>query len=109
MGNYKFLFRVISSLSVVSFVSCNSKTTQTEQRPNIVYIMSDDHACQAISAYGHGLNETPNIDRIAKEGILFTNACVTNSICAPSTAIQMKWINTIWIPTLRQAKKRKRF
>ncbi|GGZ71504.1 hypothetical protein GCM10007028_06060 [Algibacter mikhailovii] len=48
--------------------------------------MSDDHAYQAISAYSDRLIQTPNIDRIADEGILFTNACVTNSICAPSRA-----------------------
>ncbi|MEM1339397.1 MAG: sulfatase [Bacteroidota bacterium] len=56
------------------------------ERPNIVFIMSDDHAYQAISAYQDHLLSTPNIDRIAKEGIRFTNACVTNSICAPSRA-----------------------
>ena len=60
---------------------------EEEQRPNILFIMSDDHAYQAISAYGHGLNETPQIDRIAKEGAIFTRACVTNSICAPSRAV----------------------
>ena len=49
--------------------------------------MSDDHAYQAISAYDDRLLETPNIDRIAQEGILFTNASVTNSICAPSRAV----------------------
>ena len=59
---------------------------QNAKRPNIVFIMSDDHAYQAISAYDHTLIETPNIDRIAKKGMLFTNACVTNSICAPSRA-----------------------
>jgi arylsulfatase A-like enzyme len=48
--------------------------------------MADDHAYQAISAYDHRLIETPNIDRIAKMGMLFTNASVTNSICAPSRA-----------------------
>tara|TARA_B100000963_G_scaffold219133_1_gene191077 strand:+ start:298 stop:1818 length:1521 start_codon:yes stop_codon:yes gene_type:complete len=48
--------------------------------------MSDDHAYQAVSAYSDKLINTPNIDRIADEGILFTNACVTNSICAPSRA-----------------------
>jgi arylsulfatase A-like enzyme len=58
-----------------------------KQRPNILFIMSDDHAYQAISAYDNTLTETPNIDRIAKEGMLFTNACVTNSICAPSRAV----------------------
>lgn len=55
-------------------------------RPNIVFIMSDDHAYQAISAYSNRLIETPNIDRIAKMGMLFTQASVTNSICAPSRA-----------------------
>lgn len=55
-------------------------------RPNIIFIMSDDHAYQAISAYNNRLIETPNIDRIAKKGMLFTQACVTNSICAPSRA-----------------------
>jgi len=48
--------------------------------------MSDDHAYQAISAYDNRLIETPNIDRIAKMGILFTQASVTNAICAPSRA-----------------------
>jgi arylsulfatase A-like enzyme len=56
-------------------------------KTNIILIMSDDHAYQAISAYMDHLIETPNIDRIADEGMLFTNACVTNSICAPSRAV----------------------
>ena len=60
-----------------------------QQRPNILFIMSDDHAYQAISAYGSGLNETPNIDRIGKEGAIFTRACVTNSLCAPSRATML--------------------
>ena len=60
---------------------------QADKRPNIIYIMSDDHGYQAISAYGHGINKTPNIDRIAAEGVLFTRATVTNSLCAPSRAV----------------------
>ena len=64
--------------------SCEDATVQ--ERPNIIFIMSDDHAYQAISAYSDRLMETPNIDRIAEQGILFTNASVTNSICAPSRA-----------------------
>lgn len=55
--------------------------------PNILFLFSDDHAYQAISAYGHGLNETPNIDRVAREGVRFDNCLVTNSICAPSRAV----------------------
>ncbi|WP_299801037.1 sulfatase [uncultured Maribacter sp.] len=57
-----------------------------KKKPNIIFIMSDDHAYQAISAYDDKLLNTPNIDRLAKEGMLFTNASVTNSICAPSRA-----------------------
>ena len=57
-----------------------------EARPNILFVFSDDHAAHAVSAYGSVLNETPNIDRVAREGMLFANAFVTNSICAPSRA-----------------------
>ena len=64
-------------------VSCSKK----DERPNILFIMSDDHAYQAISSYSDKLINTPNIDRIANDGILFSNACVTNSICAPSRAV----------------------
>ena len=56
------------------------------RRPNIIFILSDDHAYQSISAYGSRLAETPNIDRIAREGAIFTRAMVTNSICGPSRA-----------------------
>ena len=67
---------------LITIFACDS----TDDRPNILFIMSDDHAYQAISAYDDKLINTPNIDRLADEGILFTNACVTNSICAPSRA-----------------------
>jgi arylsulfatase A-like enzyme len=70
-------------------VSCGSPSDNPPGRPNIIFIMSDDHAFQAISAYGHELNHTPHIDRIAEEGALFTRAFVTNSICAPSRAVML--------------------
>ncbi|SHJ51111.1 Arylsulfatase A [Arenibacter nanhaiticus] len=71
------------------FTACksNHKKEIGKKKPNIIFIMSDDHAYQAISAYDDKLIQTPNIDRIAKEGMLFTNASVTNSICAPSRAV----------------------
>ena len=72
-------------LVVIFFTSCKKNETP----PNIVFIMSDDHAYQAISAYGHGLNNTPNIDRIANEGARFDKGFVTNSICAPSRAVML--------------------
>ena len=59
---------------------------QTAQQPNIIVIISDDHAYQTISAYGSALTQTPGIDRLAKKGALFTNAYVTNSLCGPSRA-----------------------
>ena len=60
---------------------------QAEDRPNILFIMSDDHAYQAIGAYGSRVNQTPNIDRIAKEGMRFDRCYVTNSICGPCRAV----------------------
>jgi arylsulfatase A-like enzyme len=55
-------------------------------RPNIIYIMTDDHAAHAIGAYGSRVNKTPNLDRLAREGALLTNVFATNSICTPSRA-----------------------
>jgi arylsulfatase A-like enzyme len=55
-------------------------------RPNIVFVMTDDHAAQAIGAYGSQVNETPHLDRLAREGALLANVFVTNSICTPSRA-----------------------
>ncbi len=62
-------------------------STEAAAPPNIIFIMTDDHAVQAVSSYGSDLIRTPNIDRIAGEGIRFTNSFVTNSICAPSRAV----------------------
>jgi len=58
----------------------------TEQRPNILFIMSDDHASHAMSCYGSRINTTPNLDRIANEGVRFNNCFCTNAICTPSRA-----------------------
>ncbi len=57
-----------------------------DRRMNILFIMTDDHAAHAISAYGSKVNATPNIDRLAKEGMLFTDVLCTNPICTPSRA-----------------------
>src|SRR5699024_4309149 len=54
--------------------------------PNIIWILADDHAAHAISAYGSKINVTPNIDRIAREGALLESLFTTNSICTPSRA-----------------------
>ena len=83
---YKLLFYVF--ISILS--SCASKQpSEIQQKPNIIMIMSDDHAAQAISCYGSELIQTPHIDKLAEEGVLFTNSFVTNSICAPSRAVML--------------------
>lgn len=88
MNNWRISIHSIILFCAMTFLCTSCKNTPEEtRRPNILFIMSDDHAYQAISAYSQTLMETPNIDRIAKEGMLFTNACVTNSICAPSRAV----------------------
>ena len=77
--------KLLKKFIVVSLIFLSiSCSIEKDNRPNILFIMSDDHAYQAISAYDDRLIDTPNIDRIADEGMLFTNASVTNSICAPS-------------------------
>ena len=79
---------VYASLIIILMMGCGRMEVALKKpvRPNIIFIMSDDHAYQAISAYQDNLIVTPNIDRIAQQGMLFNNACVTNSICAPSRA-----------------------
>jgi arylsulfatase A-like enzyme len=85
--NLLLIVLAISLMGFASFKALKRSKSLEKKRPNIVFIMSDDHAYQAISAYSNRLIQTPNIDRIAQNGMLFTNACVTNSICAPSRAV----------------------
>jgi arylsulfatase A-like enzyme len=66
-------------------LACHALASAGE-RPNIIFILSDDHAVRAVSAYGDGLVQTPNIDRIAAGGVRFDRAYVGNSICGPSRA-----------------------
>lgn len=74
--------RILTSLLLATGLA----TFAAAERPNIIFIFADDHAEQAISAYGSKVNQTPNIDRIAERGARFTNSFVTNSICTPSRA-----------------------
>ena len=75
-----------AALSIVP--SCNSLgQIGGKKRPNIIYIMTDDHASHALSCYNSKINKTPNLDRIANEGMRFENSFCTNSICAPCRAV----------------------
>lgn len=62
---------------------------QTSTKPNILFVMTDDHSRHAISAYGSKLVHTPNIDYLAENGVIFNNCAVTNSICGPSRAVAL--------------------
>ncbi len=76
----------LSSVALLSLLFRNTDVIGQQQRPNIIFILSDDHAYQATSAYGNKYVQTPNIDRIAHEGALLLNNFVANSICGPSRA-----------------------
>lgn len=73
-------------LFVVQVHFSYAQVNQTTSRPNILFIISDDHAYQEVGVYGSKIAKTPNIDRIAREGAVFKNAFVTNSLCGPSRA-----------------------
>ena len=84
----KVYFLFFAALSAFSY-SQKSSVSKTDQRPNIIFILSDDHATNAITAYSDrfkGIAPTPEIDKLAKEGAILTNAFSTNAICGPSRA-----------------------
>ena len=80
----------------MALVACGTSETTTDTtslaplegpRPNILFIYSDDHSAAAVSAYGSVLPATPNIDRLADQGVRFDNAFCTNAICGPARAV----------------------
>jgi arylsulfatase A-like enzyme len=86
----KIDIRFATTLGITALSSLALSQKASQQRPNIIYIMSDDHAYQAISAYGSPISKfapTPNIDRIAANGMRFNRCLVTNSISGPCRAV----------------------
>ena len=80
--NLRSLLRLLAAIVwLVSAFPLAGAEAAPSRRPNILYIMADDHGAQAISAYGSVINKTPNLDRLAAQGMRFTNCFVTNSIC----------------------------
>lgn len=81
---------LLFALFIILVGSCNlNRKDKQINRPNIIFIMADDHAYQAISCYGDSINLTPNIDKLAESGVRFNNSFCTNSICAPSRAVML--------------------
>ena len=98
------LYSLTGVTALASMSSCASQKKTEEQKPfNIVYIMTDDHTAQMMSCYDKRYMETPNLDRIANDGVRFTNSFVANSLSGPSRACCKKqvtrllwWVNGIW-------------
>ena len=81
------LYSLTGAAAVASLASCSAQKKAEEQKQyNIVYIMTDDHTAQMMSCYDHRYMETPNLDRIAADGVRFTNSFVANSLSGPSRA-----------------------
>ncbi len=86
--NYSIQYCIIF-LILMGFTACSGQEEKEEdsnQKPNIIFIMTDDQATRSVGAYDESINETPNIDRLAEEGAIFQNSFVANSICNPSRA-----------------------
>ena len=73
-------------LAALSLASCANQKKEETKRPNIIFMMTDDHTTQAMSCYGGNLIQTPNMDRIANEGIRFDNCYAVNALSGPSRA-----------------------
>ena len=101
MQSVKHLLSLISAW-VLPLTLAFGQTAAT--RPNILFIMSDDHAAHAISAYGSRVNQTPNLDRLASAGMRFNNCFAVNSICSPSraTILTGKYSHLNGVPTFNR-------
>ena len=91
MNKRATVFYLIALSLFINFnlIPQTQQTENTKEKPNIIFILADDLAVNALSVYNPKLFNTPNMDRLAKEGIKFNNCLVTNSICAPSRAVML--------------------
>jgi len=91
-NNRREFLKIVGTFTAAAITNKSFSANTNQKRPNILFIMSDDHAAHAIGAYGGrlaSLNPTPNLDRLAHEGIRLNNVFCTNSICVPSRATLM--------------------
>ncbi len=86
---HKGRWQAVAAFSITIGLLIIAPARASTPRPNIVFIMSDDHAVKAVSAYGDSIMQTPNIDRIARGGMRFDRAYVGNAICGPSRATML--------------------
>lgn len=82
----KYLVTLQLFIAALLFFTCDAKGTNPLPKPNIIFILADDLGWADLPAYGNRFNETPNIDRLAKQGALFTNAYAAAPVCTPTRA-----------------------
>ena len=94
----------LAALGYQPFAGHGAPSSVERKRPNILFIMTDDHASQAISCYGSKVNQTPNLDRLANEGMRMDRVFATNSICTPSraTILTGKYSHLNGVPVFNQ-------
>lgn len=97
MKSLRLIFFALALLPVMVLAAPQS-------RPNILFVMSDDHSAAAISAYGSKINQTPNLDRLASQGMRFDHVFCVNSICSPSraTILTGKYSHLNGVPTFNK-------
>lgn len=81
------VWRFFALFLVAGLTACSPQQKADHKKLNIIFIMTDDHTTQALSAYDKRFISTPNLDRLADEGIKFDNCFVTNAVCGPSRAV----------------------
>jgi arylsulfatase A-like enzyme len=84
---HRFRCVLFGAMILTAWIAQPELTLAADMPPNILFVFSDDHACRAIGSYGATINDTPHIDRLAREGMRFDRCYVTNSICGPSRAV----------------------
>lgn len=81
-----FFFISVIILAFIIFLSCNRKDERLSARPNVILILVDDLGLRYLHCYGNDLVEPPDLDRLANEGIRFTNAYASCTVCSPTRA-----------------------
>ena len=79
-------YLLVLLITLYSFNSINAQQKKDSSKPNIIFILTDDQSYGMLGCTGNTVVQTPNIDKLASEGVLFTNAHVTSAICTPSRA-----------------------
>ena len=94
-----------SSAEPTALNGSQARVEELPKRPNILWITGEEVPMAALSCYGSGLIHTPNIDRIANEGMRFTNSFVTNGLCAPNNIYitqRSPWQKIVMLARLRK-------